>query len=54
MPQYEYLCSACGKKFHTILTLAEHEKNRQKCPECGSTKVEQQWGAFFATTSKKS
>ena len=54
VPHYEYLCSACGKKFSIALTLAEHEKGKVKCPKCASTKVEQQWAAFFATTSKKS
>ena len=51
MPQYEYLCSPCGKKFTAILTIAEHDQGKVKCPKCGSTKVEQQWAAFFATTS---
>jgi|ERR1700757_1962127 putative FmdB family regulatory protein len=54
MPHYEYLCPACSKKFSIVLTLAEHEKGQVKCPKCGSTKVEQQWAAFYATTSKKS
>jgi putative FmdB family regulatory protein len=54
MPQYEYLCKSCEKKFSTILTLAEHEGSKVKCPKCGGSKVEQQWAAFFATTSKKS
>jgi putative FmdB family regulatory protein len=54
VPHYEYLCSACSKKFSIVLTLAEHEKGQVKCPKCGSTKVEQQWAAFYATTSKKS
>jgi putative FmdB family regulatory protein len=54
MPQYEYLCKSCEKKFSTVLTLAEHEKGKVKCPKYGGTKVEQQWAAFFATTSKKS
>ena len=54
VPHYEYLCSACSKKFSIVLTLAEHEKGHVKCPKCASTKVEQQWAAFFATTSKKS
>ena len=54
MTHYEYLCSACSKKFSIVLTLAEHEKAQVKCPKCGSTKVEQQWAAFYATTSKKS
>lgn len=54
MPHYEYLCLACGKKFPMVLSLAEHEKGAVKCPKCGSPKVEQQWAAFYATTSKKS
>jgi len=53
VPHYEYLCSARSKKFSIVLTLAEHEKGQVKCPKC-RTKVEQQWAAFFATTSKKS
>jgi putative FmdB family regulatory protein len=54
MPQYEYLCKSCEKRFSTVLTLTEHEKGKVECPKCGGTKVEQQWAAFFATTSKKS
>ena len=54
MPQYEYVCQDCNKEFSLVLTLAEHEKGKITCPKCGSTKVEQQWAAFFATTSKKS
>jgi putative FmdB family regulatory protein len=54
MPRYEYLCPACSKKFSIVLTIAEHEKGEVKCPKCGSAKVEQQWAAFYATTSKKS
>lgn len=54
MPQYEYLCQACNKKFSVVLTVAEHDKGKIKCPMCGSSNVEQQWAAFYATTSKKS
>ncbi len=54
MPHYEYLCAACGKKFSLVLTITEHDQDKVKCPKCGSTKVEQQWAAFYATTSKKS
>src|SRR6266404_7840262 len=28
VPHYEYLCSACSKKFSIALTLAEHEKGK--------------------------
>jgi len=54
MPQYEYLCTACNKKFSVVLSIHEHETDKVKCPKCGSAKVEQQWAAFYATTSKKS
>ena len=54
MPHYEYLCTECNKRFSVVLTLDEHEKGKVKCPKCGGTKVEQQWAAFYATTSKKS
>ncbi len=54
MPQYEYLCLACNKKFSVVLTIAEHEKGAVKCPKCRSSKTEQQWAAFYANTSKKS
>ena len=54
MPQYEYLCLAYKKNFSVVLTLAEYDKGKIACPKCHSSKVEQQWAAFFATTSKKS
>jgi putative FmdB family regulatory protein len=54
MPYYEYLCQGCKKKFSMALTIADHDKGRVKCPKCGSSKLEQQWAAFYATTSKKS
>jgi putative FmdB family regulatory protein len=54
MPHYEYLCQACNKKFSLVMSVAEHDKGKIKCPKCTSAKVEQQWVAFFATTSKKS
>jgi putative FmdB family regulatory protein len=54
MPHYEYLCLGCNNKFSKVLTVTEHDKGTIKCPKCKSTNVEQQWAAFFATTSKKS
>jgi putative FmdB family regulatory protein len=54
MPQYEYTCKGCKKTFSVILTLAEYEKGRVKCPKCGSKKIEQEWATFYAVTSKKS
>lgn len=54
MPQYDFLCQDCQKKFTKILTISELEKGGVKCPECGSDKVRQQLAGFFAITRKKS
>ncbi len=54
MPSYDYTCKACKNTFTLILTMATHDKKRVVCPKCKSKKVEQQYGSFFAVTSKKS
>jgi len=54
MPHYEYLCKACNKKFSLVLTVAEHDKGKIKCPKCGREHIHQEAAAFFAVTSKKS
>ncbi len=54
MPRYEFYCEVCKKQFEMILSLAEYEKGRFKCPKCGGKKVHQEAAAFFAVTSKKS
>ena len=54
MPTYEYECKPCKKTFTVTLTVAEHDKKRIACPKCKGRKVEQQFGSFFAVTSKKS
>jgi putative FmdB family regulatory protein len=54
MPRYEFYCEDCEKPFEIILTLAEYEKDKVKCPKCGGKNVHQEVAAFFAVTSKKS
>jgi putative FmdB family regulatory protein len=54
VPHYEFFCHACKKTFSSILTIAEHDKEKITCPHCGSKKVEQRWSAFSAITAKKS
>ncbi len=54
MPRYEFFCEDCKKPFETILTLAEYEKNKIKCPKCGGKHVHQEAAAFFTVTAKKS
>jgi putative FmdB family regulatory protein len=54
MPRYEFYCDDCKKPFELILTLAEYEKGKVKCPKCGKERVHQEAATFFAVTSKKS
>jgi putative FmdB family regulatory protein len=54
MPSYSYHCEKCGKSFTRIETIASHERRKPACPKCGSKKVTQRFGSFFAKTSKKS
>ena len=55
MPEYEYVCSKCNKKFDVFFTFEELEKKPTvKCPQCKSNQVKKQFSGFFAKTSKKS
>jgi len=55
MPEYDYRCEGCGKRFATRQTFAEHDRTKRiKCPKCGSQKVTRVIGTVFAKTSKKS
>jgi len=54
VPRYEYRCLSCGETFNRAERMADHLKNRAKCPKCGRATVEQVFSAFFAKTSKKS
>ena len=54
MPDYEYKCLECGKRFTENRTFEQHDRETVKCPKCGSSKIERLIGAVFAKTSKKS
>ena len=54
MPHYEFICHDCNKVFSKILSLIDYEEGDVRCPNCGSTSVEQCWSAFSVLTSKKS
>ncbi|HEY5895445.1 MAG TPA: zinc ribbon domain-containing protein [Chthoniobacterales bacterium] len=54
MPTYDYECPDCGKRFTVKTSISEHEKEKPKCPKCGSTKTKAVPEPFFAVTSKKS
>jgi len=54
MPTYEYRCEKCRARFTRTESISEHGKAKLRCPKCGSKKVSQAPGRFFAVTSKKS
>ena len=54
MPNYEFQCQDCRKKFSLMLSMKEREEGKIKCPKCGSRKNQVVFGSFFAKTSKKS
>jgi putative FmdB family regulatory protein len=54
MPTYEYRCPDCKKKFTLILSIAEHDAKKAKCPKCGGKKLDQILSGFQVKTSKKS
>ncbi len=54
MPQYDFACTKCKKKFSLTLSISERENKRIKCPKCNTVKVEPQFSSFFAKTSRKS
>lgn len=55
MPDYDYQCMECRRKFTEQQTFEEHDRGKRViCPKCGSAKIERIMGAVFAKTSKKS
>ncbi len=39
MPNYEYQCGACGKKFSLFMSYAAYDRAEVRCPECTSADV---------------
>jgi putative FmdB family regulatory protein len=54
MPNYEFRCENCKKRFSLTLSISEYEKKKMECPKCKSRKVKQQISSFQTVTSKKS
>jgi putative FmdB family regulatory protein len=54
MPNYNFECPDCGKKFTITTTIAEHMKGKTKCPKCGHRKAKSVFAPSFVYTEKKS
>lgn len=46
MPIYEYKCEECGKQFEELVFAG---REPEKCPQCGSTKVQRQMSCFSSS-----
>ena len=53
MPQYEYICHKCHKKFSEVLTIKEHDAKKIHCPKCRSEDLGKVPEPFFAKTASK-
>ncbi len=38
MPNYEFQCQKCRKKYSLYLSVKDREERKYKCPKCGSKK----------------
>jgi putative FmdB family regulatory protein len=54
MPNYDFKCQNCSKKYSLSLSIKEREEGKYKCPKCGSRKSQPVFGNFYSKTSKKS
>ncbi len=43
---YEFSCKKCGHQFEDLVSLAEVEAGKVKCPACGSKKIERGFSTF--------
>lgn len=55
MPDYEFYCRTCSKRFTVHMSVEEHEGQPAECPECRSrTDVERLISHVNVQTSRKS
>ena len=54
MPLYEFQCKNCNETFTKKMKVDEMEKEKVKCPKCGSQEVQRIISGFYTVTSKKS
>jgi putative FmdB family regulatory protein len=54
MPNYEYRCLDCRKRFEIFMTFAEYGQKVVQCPKCQSNKVERRIGRIRFARSEES
>ena len=54
MPMYEFKCKKCEGRFERAESISQHDKHKEKCPECGSKSIQNIVSTVTVKTSKKS
>jgi putative FmdB family regulatory protein len=54
MPDYEYCCKACRRRFAVFLTYKEYGEKKVVCPHCSSEQVERRIGRIRIAKSEES
>ena len=54
MPVYEFKCKKCGHHFELTEKISQHDKHKEKCPECGSRSIQNVISPVNVKTAKKS
>jgi len=54
MPDYQYRCLECRKRFEVYLSYDEYGSSAINCPNCGSSQVERKIGRILFARSEES
>ena len=54
MPNYQYRCQDCNKRFEVFMTYGEYGTRSVACPHCGSQKVQRRIGRIRFARSEES
>lgn len=52
MPEYDYHCNECGKKYSVFMWVSDRAAYLPACPACGSASCEQEIGLSGVVTDK--
>ena len=54
MPTYEFECKKCGHRFNLMESVAEHDRHKERCPQCSSSEIRNLMSTVNVKTTKKS
>ena len=54
MPNYEYRCLNCNRKFEVYISYSDYGKHKTECPYCESAKVQRRIGRLRFARSEES